>query len=83
MPSYESERPRLRPGSFRVIPHRSACVSGNWESYANVVMNMVTADTLLDVDAKLERLNYNLGEVGKLLRQLIPSESTQIIDSES
>ena len=51
-------------------------MGGNWESYATVVMGMVTADTLLDIDAKLERLNYNLGEVIKLMRSSLPSESS-------
>jgi hypothetical protein len=35
-------------------------MGGNWEEYAAIVMDMVTADTLLDVDEKLERLNSNL-----------------------
>ena len=35
-------------------------MGGNWEEYAAIVMDMVTADTLLDVDKQLERLNENI-----------------------
>ena len=35
-------------------------MGGNWEQYAAIIMDMVTADTLLDVDEKLERLNGNI-----------------------
>jgi len=35
-------------------------MGGNWEEYAAIVMDMVTADTLLEVDEKLERLNDNI-----------------------
>lgn len=35
-------------------------MGGNWEEYAAIVMDMVTADTLLEVDEKLERLNSNI-----------------------
>jgi hypothetical protein len=35
-------------------------MGGNWEEYAAIVMDMVTADTLLEVDEKLERLNGNI-----------------------
>lgn len=51
-------------------------MGGNWESYATVVMTMVTADTLLDIDAKLERQNFNLAEVVKALKTLVPQESS-------
>ena len=35
-------------------------MSGNWEEYAAIVMDMVTADTLLDIVEKLDRLNSNI-----------------------
>jgi hypothetical protein len=35
-------------------------MGGNWEEYAAIVMDMVTADTLLEVDEKLERRNANI-----------------------
>ena len=38
---------------------RSSLICGNWEEYARIVMGRVTADTLLDIDAQLERLNVS------------------------
>jgi Protein of unknown function (DUF2510) len=35
-------------------------LGGNWEQYAQIVMSMVSADTLLEIDAQLERLNQNI-----------------------
>ncbi|HET9060270.1 MAG TPA: hypothetical protein VFN61_10145 [Acidimicrobiales bacterium] len=35
-------------------------MSGNWEEHAAIVMDMVTADTLLDIVEKLDRLNSNI-----------------------
>ena len=42
---------------------RMASVSifgGNWESYAQIVMDMVSADTLLEIQGQLETLNRNI-----------------------
>jgi hypothetical protein len=39
---------------------RASIMGGNWEEYAQIVMGMVSADTLLDMDAQLERLNRNI-----------------------
>jgi hypothetical protein len=35
-------------------------MAGSQEDYAQIVMGMVSADTLLDIDAQLERLNRNI-----------------------
>jgi hypothetical protein len=36
---------------------------GNWEEYAAIVMNMVVADTLLDIDKQLEQLNSTMAQL--------------------
>jgi hypothetical protein len=35
-------------------------LGGNWENYAQIVMAMVSADTLLDIQGQLETLNRNI-----------------------
>ena len=44
-------------------------MGGNWEEYAAIVMDMVSADTLLDIDKKLERLNDNLEKLVGVLQK--------------
>lgn len=44
-------------------------MGGNWEEYAAIVMDMVAADTLLEVDEKLERLNGNIERLIAALRR--------------
>jgi hypothetical protein len=39
---------------------RTSLMGGNWEPYAQIVLGMVSADTLLEIDAQLERLNQNI-----------------------
>jgi len=39
-------------------------LGGNWEEYANVVLSMVIADTLLAVEALLTEMNARLGGSG-------------------
>lgn len=34
---------------------------GNWEQYAEIVVSMVIADTLLNIETQLANLNYHLG----------------------
>lgn len=35
-------------------------LGGDWNDYAQIVMNMVTADTLLNIERELVKLNENL-----------------------
>jgi hypothetical protein len=35
-------------------------MGGNWENYAQIVMEMVSADTLLQIQGQLETLNRNI-----------------------
>ncbi len=44
-------------------------MGGNWEEYAAIVMDMVTADTILEIDEKLERLNNNIERLISLLEK--------------
>jgi hypothetical protein len=44
-------------------------MGGNWEEYAAIVMDMVSADTLLDIDKQLERLNVNLEKLTAALQK--------------
>ncbi|MEI6571549.1 MAG: hypothetical protein WCO36_08985 [Actinomycetes bacterium] len=39
---------------------RVSIMGGNWEEYATIVMGMVSADTMLDIDKQLETLNRNI-----------------------
>jgi hypothetical protein len=38
-------------------------LGGNWEEYAAIVMDMVVADTLLDIDGRLEQLNSTMAHM--------------------
>jgi hypothetical protein len=39
---------------------RISFLGGNWEEYAQIIMSMVMADTLLDIQSEVERLNGNI-----------------------
>jgi hypothetical protein len=42
---------------------------GNWEEYATVVIDMVSADTLLDINAQLTELNATMKELLTVLNR--------------
>ena len=40
---------------------------GNWEEYAIIMMNMISADTLLDIESQLIQLNATMKDLVGLL----------------
>lgn len=46
---------------------RTSVFGGNWEEYAQIIMAMVSADTLLDIQAELQQLNRNIAALAQTL----------------
>jgi hypothetical protein len=52
---------------------RTSFLGGNWEEYAQIIMSMVMADTLLDIQSELERLNENITKLVTVQPPALPA----------